>query len=350
MPGRVSLRPLDFRSDTVTQPTDAMRHAMATAEVGDDVYGEDPTVIRLEREAARILGMEAAILMPTGTMANQAAVWVHTGRGGAVVCEEHCHLSLYEGGASALLSNATLKTVAGRNGVFAPEDMARHFLPRDPHFSEVRLVATENTHNYSGGRTWSVAQTRAVVEAAHARGVPVHVDGARIFNAAVAQGVAADRLVAGADSVMVSLSKGLSAPLGSVLCGTREFVAEARFARKVLGGGMRQAGHIAAAGLVALRDGIPRLGEDHRNALRLAQGLAGLPGIRVDLASVETNMVMADIAGTGASSAQFLERMKQVGVLGNVRDAGPTIRFVTHRNVSAADCDEAVARLAAMLR
>jgi threonine aldolase len=338
-------RPLDFRSDTVTQPTEAMRRAMAEAEVGDDVYGEDPTVRRLEQEAARLLGMEAAILMPTGTMANQAAVWVHTGRGGAVVCEETCHLSLYEGGAAALLSNATLKTVAGRNGVFGPADIARHFLPRDPHFSQVRLVAIENTHNWSGGRTWGVDETRAVVEAAHGRGVPVHVDGARIFNAATALGVGADRLCAGADSAMFSLSKGLSAPVGSLLCGSRAFVEEARFARKVLGGGMRQAGHIAAAGLVALRDGIPRLAEDHRNARRLAEGLAQVPGLRVDLGAVETNMVMADVSGTGMGSAQYLEAMRRVGVLGNVRDAGPMVRFVTHRNLSADDCGEAVERL-----
>ncbi|MEA3189518.1 MAG: threonine aldolase [Thermoplasmata archaeon] len=343
-------RPLDFRSDTITQPTDAMRKAMAAAEVGDDVYGEDPTVKKLEAKAAKLVGMEAALFVPTGTMGNQVAVWVHSQRQGAIVCEENSHISLYEGGAASLLSNVAVKTVRGERGTFAPEDIERFFLPRDPHFSQVRLVAVENTHNYSGGRTWTSKQTKAIADAAHAHGAKLHVDGARVFNAAAASNTTAAALCKGADSVMFCLSKGLSAPVGSLVCGNKAFIDEARFVRKVLGGGMRQAGHLAAAGLVALDTGIERLQEDHANARLLAEGLAGLPGLKVDLDAVETNMVMADVSATGMGSAAFMAAAKKLGVLGNFRDAGPTVRFVTHRDVTRADCEEAVARLGKMLR
>ncbi|HUR62138.1 MAG TPA: GntG family PLP-dependent aldolase [Candidatus Thermoplasmatota archaeon] len=340
-------RVLDLRSDTVTQPTDAMRHAMAMAEVGDDVYGEDPTVQRLQEKAARLVGMEAALFVPTGTMGNQIAVWVHA-RSSALVCEENCHLSLYEGGAAALLSNVSLKTVAATQGTFTAQDMQRFFLPRDPHFSQVKAVAIENTHNFSGGRTWSAAQTKAIADLAHAKGASLHVDGARIFNAAIARKTTAASLCKPADSVMFCLSKGLSAPVGSLVCGSKEFIGQARFVRKTLGGGMRQAGHIAAAGLVALDTGIDRLAEDHRNAKLLAKGLADLPGIRVDPKSVETNMVMADVSGTGMDAADFIAACKKEGVLIGARGADPVVRFVTHRNVSEADCKEAVERLTTM--
>lgn len=339
---------LDFRSDTVTQPTDAMRKAMAEAQVGDDVYNEDPTVHKLQDRAAKLLGFEWAIFVPTGTMANQIAVWVHSQRSGSLVCEENCHIALYEGGAASLLSNIHLRTVPGRNGVFGPADITRHFLPKDPHFAQVKLVAVENTHNYSGGRTWTATQTKAVAELAHERGATLHVDAARIFNAAIARKTTPAKLTsaAGADTAMFCLSKGLSAPVGSLLCGDTDTIAKARFVRKVLGGGMRQAGHLAAAGLVALDTCVDRLAEDHANAKTLAKGLAALPGIEVDLGSVETNMVMADVSGTGMSSADYIAAARKLGVLGNFRDAGPTVRFVTHRNLSAADCREAVERLA----
>jgi threonine aldolase len=336
---------LDFRSDTVTQPTDAMRHAMAMAQVGDDVYDEDPTVHKLQAKAAKLVGMEAALLVPTGTMGNQVAVWVHA-RSGAIVCEENCHLSLYEGGAAALLSNVSLKTVAGPLGTFAPKDIERFFLPRDPHFSQVKAVAIENTHNYSGGRTWSAAQTKAIADTAHAKDAKLHIDGARIFNAAIARKTTAAALCKPADSVMFCLSKGLSAPIGSLVCGSQEFVDQARFVRKTLGGGMRQAGHIAAAGLVALDTCIDRLADDHRNAKLLAKGLAELPGIKVDPASVETNMVMADISATGLDAPKFIATCKEQGILIGARSAEPVVRFVTHRNVSTADCKEALERVA----
>jgi threonine aldolase len=340
---------LDFRSDTLTQPTDAMRKAMAEAEVGDDVYDEDPTVHRLQEQAAKLVGAQAALFVPTGTMGNQVALWVHSGRGGAVVCEETCHISLYEGGAAALLSNVSLKTVASRDGTFAPADIQRFFLPRDPHFSEVKAVAVENTHNFSGGRTWSAAQTKAVAEAAHERGARLHVDGARIFNAAIARKTTAAALCKGADSVMFCLSKGLSAPVGSLVCGSADFVAKARFVRKTLGGGMRQAGHLAAAGLVALDTCIERLADDHANAKLLAKGLADLPGIRVEPKAVETNMVMADISGTRLDTATFIARCRAADVRLGARGADPVVRFVTHRNVTAADCRLALERVAGIL-
>ena len=344
-----TLKVLDFRSDTLTQPTDAMRTAMAEAEVGDDVYGEDPTVKRLEERAARLLGKEAALFVPTGTMGNQLAVWVHTGRRGQMVCEENCHIALYEGGGPALLSNVLLRTVRSDSGVFTPEDMARFFGPDDPHFAPTRLVSIENTHNYSGGLCWTARQAKAVADATHERGAKLHLDGARLFNAAIAQGTTAASLAKGADSVMVCVSKGLSAPVGSLLAGDAAFIHEAHAARKILGGGMRQAGHLAAAGLVALDTMVDRLADDHANAKALAKGLARLPGLQVDAARTQTNMALADVSGTGLSSARFVELAKEVGVLCLGRDAGPMVRFVTHRHVAAADVKDAVARLAVAL-
>ncbi len=336
---------LDFRSDTVTQPTPEMRRAMADAEVGDDVYGEDPTVNRLEAVAAKRVGMEAALFVPTGTMGNEIAVWVHSGRRGQAVVEENCHLALYEGGGPALLANVMLRTVAGRKGVFGPQDIVRHFHPKDPHFAETRLVAIENTHNHSGGSVWTAAETKALGEEAQAREAKFHIDGARIFNSAVAQKTTAARLCFGADSVMFCLSKGLSAPVGSLVCGSKEFVAEARTARKVLGGGMRQAGHLAAAGLVALETMVDRLADDHANARALAKGLAGIPGLAVD--PPVTNMVLADVSGTGLDGPGFVAAAQKAGVLCLPRDSGRHVRFVTHRNVTAGDVGEAVERLSA---
>ena len=328
-----------------------MRKAMADAEVGDDVYGEDPTVNRLQEKAAKMVGAEAALFVPTGTMGNQAAIWVHSGRNGALVCEDNCHIALYEGGAAALLSNVLLRTVQSKDGTFTPAGMERHFPPaHDAHFATVKVVSIENTHNYSGGRTWSVAQTRAVREATQAHGAKLHIDGARIFNAAIAQRVSAARLCEGADSVMFCLSKGLAAPVGSLLCGSSEFVAQAHTARKILGGGMRQAGHLAAAGIVALDTMVDRLADDHANAKLLAKGLSDIPGVSVDVTTVETNMVMADVAGTGMTSAEFIGEAKRLGVLCLNRDAGPTVRFVTHCDVSRDDVKEAVQRLQGMGR
>lgn len=340
---------LDFRSDTLTQPTDAMRRAMAEATVGDDVYGEDPTVKLLEERAAKMLGKEAGLFVPTGTMGNQLAVWVHSGRRGQMVCEENCHIALYEGGGAALLSNVLLRTVHSADGTFTPDDMARFFGPDDPHFAPTRLVAIENTHNYSGGLVWNTKQTKAIADATHERGAALHLDGARLFNAAHATGASAKALAAGADSVMFCVSKGLSAPVGSLLVGDAAFIHEAHAARKILGGGMRQAGHLAAAGLVALDKMVDRLADDHANAKALAKGLAGLPGLQVDLKRTQTNMVLADVGATGHSSAEFIAAAKQAGILCLGRDAGPMVRFVTHRHITRDDIQDAVGRIAVLL-
>lgn len=343
------MRLLDFRSDTVTRPTPAMREAMAAAEVGDDVMGEDPTVNELEAVVAARLGFEAALFVPSGTMANQIALWVHTGRQGQVVAETNSHVALYEGGAAALLSGTTVRTVRGTNGVFGPEQVQPHLYPDDPHFAATRAVTVENTHNWSGGRCWTESQTHAVVEHVHEHGVAVHVDGARIFNAAAALDTTADRLLAGADSMMTCLSKGLGAPVGSVLCGSADFIHQGRRVRKALGGGMRQAGILAAAGLWALEHGVGRLGEDHALAAHLARGIDALPGLSVDLDAVETNMVMVDTSGLGMTGPAFCEAAKRVGLGILPRDNGPTARFVTHLDVTRADADEALERLERLL-
>lgn len=336
-------RRIDFRSDTVTQPTDAMRMAMAEAEVGDDLYGEDPTVQRLQEAAARAVGMEAALFVPSGTMGNQVAVWVNTQRQGAVLTDRYSHVAYYEADGASRLSGVGVKVMDPPSGDFGAAELAPFFLPRDPHFSPIRMVAAEDTHQYFGGRPWPLPRLKEAREAAQERGARFHIDGARVFNAAVAQGTTADRLCRGADSVMFCLSKGLSAPVGSLVCGSAEFVAEAHFARKLLGGGMRQSGHLAAAGLVALRTGIDRLADDHANAKRLAKGLADLPGCAVAY-PVATNMVMLQVAKPLGVNG-FIAKAREAGVLCGARVDDDVVRFVTHRNVSRADVDAALERL-----
>ncbi len=334
-------RIIDLRSDTVTRPTDEMRRAMAEAEVGDDVYGEDPTVNRLERLAAEIIGKEAALFFPTGTMANQAAVMTHTRRGDEVLLEAESHIYFYEVGAIAVLSGVIPRLIQGRNGIITPEAFVSVLRTPNIHFPRTRLLCIENTHNRAGGTVMSVEETRALACQAKALGLSIHLDGARIFNAAAALSVDAKELAAPADSVMFCLSKGLSAPAGSMLAGSREFIAEARKNRKILGGGMRQAGVLAAAGIVALTRMRDRLVEDHQTARLLAQKLAGIPGIQCDPDAVKTNMVMADTLG---SAQELVEAMKSVGVLANA--VGPRrIRFVTHREVDASDVKDAASRI-----
>lgn len=342
------MRLLDFRSDTVTRPTPEMRDAMRAADVGDDVMGEDPTVRVLEQTMAERLGMEAGLFVPSGTMGNQIAVWLHTGRHGQVVCESRCHIALYEGGAAALLSGASLRTVEGDAGVFTPAQVRQWVYPDDPHFAPTRMISIENTHNWSGGRIWPTKSYDAVVEAAQDAGAKVHVDGARIFNAAVASGESPARLVRGADSVMVCMSKGLGAPVGSLLCGTKRLIHDARRVRKALGGGMRQAGIIAAGGLYALEHNVDRLADDHALAQRLAKALdtIGFPLA----APVETNMVLADVSATGMSGPEFCDAAAKVGIGCLPRDTGPTARFVTHLDVGDDDVDEASRRLAALVK
>ncbi|MBI2078135.1 MAG: low specificity L-threonine aldolase, partial [Euryarchaeota archaeon] len=328
-----------LRSDTFTQPIDEMREAMGKAAVGDDVYGEDPTVNELQAKAAERVGKEAALFMPSGTMVNQAALWVHSGRQGALACEAGAHVYYYEGGAASLLSNLLVYPIEGRRGVFSPSQL-ESIVPADPiHYAPIRVVAIENTHTRAGGTCWTPAQTKSIAEYCRERKIPVHLDGARVFNASVAQSVPVRALTDPADSVGFCLSKGLSAPVGSLLCGGRAFIDEARRVRKILGGGMRQAGVLAAAGLVALDKMVDRLREDHENARRLGAGLAKIEGLRVDLDAVQTNIVNFDIAGTGQSVPGFLAELARRGVKAMERDVGPVVRMVTHRHIAKSDVE-----------
>lgn len=336
---------LDFRSDTVTKPTPEMRRAMYEAEVGDDVYREDPTVNRLEARAAEILGKEAALFVPTGTMGNQVAVLTHTRRGEEVIVEAESHVFMYEVGGIAALAACQVRTVPGVRGAMDPAAVEAAIRADNVHFPRTGLVCVENTHNRSGGCVLPPENVAAVAEVAHRHGIPVHMDGARIFNAAVALGRPAAELVAPVDSVMFCLSKGLAAPVGSLLVGSRDFIAEARRYRKLLGGGMRQAGVLAAAGLVALEMMVDRLAEDHANARRLAEGIAAIPGLKVDMETVQTNMVMVDIADGRWTAAALVQALKQEGVLCN--DTGPRrIRMVTHKDITAADVELALDAIA----
>ncbi len=336
---------IDLRSDTVTLPTDEMRRAMAEAAVGDDVYGEDPTVNALEARAAALMGTEAALFTASGTMSNLLAVLTHTRPGDEVILGAGSHIFLNEVGGAAALGGVMVHTVPdGPDGAMALEDIKAAIRPENIHFPRTTLLCLENTHNRCGGVVLSPQYTAAAVELAHRYGLAVHIDGARVFNAAVALGVPARELVKGADSVSFCLSKGLSAPVGSLLCGSGDFVRRARRWRKMVGGGMRQAGIIAAAGIVALDTMLERLTDDHENARRLAEGLAGVPGIVVR-GSPPTNIVLfeSELPVPGAGLRQAMEaRGVRVGFLG-----GRDFRAVTHRMISAADVDLAVRRIAA---
>lgn len=334
---------VDLRSDTVTQPTPAMRQAMAAAPVGDDVYGDDPTVNRLQAMAAERLGKEAALFVPSGTMGNLAAVLAHCGRGDEVILGDKAHTFLFEaGGISALGGVHSCQIPNQPDGTLALEDIRAAMRGDDPHYPITRLVTLENTQNRCGGAVLSVEYTRAVSELAHSRGISLHLDGARLFNAAAALGCEARDLVAPVDSVTFCLSKGLCAPVGSVLCGSKEFIRRAHRMRKQLGGGMRQAGILAAAGIVALETMTERLVEDHRRAARLAQELARIPGVEPDPAIPQTNMVFLNLKfASEISTRQIVERLAEQGVL--VGAAGTRrFRLVTHYWIDEAAVDRAV--------
>jgi threonine aldolase len=328
---------IDLRSDTVTKPTPAMRRVMAEAEVGDDVYGEDPTVNRLQEKAAEITGTEAALFVPSGTMGNQVAIAVHTRPGQEVIVEATSHIYNVEMATMARFSGVQPRVVFGERGVFSAEQVRQAIRPRLYYLAQTGLVCLENTHNAAGGRIWPLSGAREILEVAHAHGIPVHLDAARIFNASVATGIPVSELVRGFDSVMFCLSKGLGCPVGSLLCGSREFIEEARRVRKALGGGMRQAGILAAAGLYALEHHVERLAEDHENARILAQGLSEIPCLSVT--PPETNIVMVEIL-RGPTAAELAERLKRRGVLVAPAGAGTEarkLRLVTHLDVSRED-------------
>jgi len=321
--------PVDLRSDTVTRPTAAMRLAIANAEVGDDVYGEDPTVKKLEETVAEIVGTETALFVPTGTMANQIALRAQTKPGDEVIIGEGAHCWRHESGALAALAGAQTQVI-GQNGMFTAAEVRAAFKPDDPYQSPTRVVAVENTHNMAGGTCWDRAQLAEVVHTAHQLGMATHLDGARIWNAAVATGVTEKELAVGFDSVSVCLSKGLGAPAGSCVAGSRALIKACHRFRKMYGGGMRQSGMLAAAGLFALEHHRGRLGEDHANAKAMAEALAGSPGIRIDLTRVQTNIVMIEFERGTAKAV--VELAREEGIL--LGSAGPQrVRAVTHLDV-----------------
>lgn len=339
---------IDLRSDTVTRPTAAMREAMFAAEVGDDVYGEDPTVNRLESEAAAMFGREAALFVPTGTMGNQIAIRLHTQHGQEIVCEARAHVLDWEMAMAAAFSGCQLRPVAGERGVLSWDRIRQAVGPKIYYRAQTGLVCLENTHNMAGGTVTPVATMREICEGAYEAGLPVHLDGARIFNASVALGVGVAELTEGCDTVMFCLSKGLGAPAGSMLVGSREAMERARNFRKALGGGMRQVGVLAAAGLVALHEMTARLGDDHANARLLAEAVAREPNTEIDLAAVQTNIVIFDLRGDGDAAA-FCAGLKTRGVLASA--IGPrSIRFVTHFDVDREACKSAAGIVAELLR
>ncbi len=331
---------IDLSSDTATRPSMGMRACMAQAEVGDDQRREDPTVNALQERVAVLLGKEAALYLPSATMANEIAVKTHTQPGDEVILERMAHLVTSETGGPAMLSGVMLHMVTGVRGVFTEQQVVDGIRQDDPHRPRTRLVCVEQTHNSGGGTVWPLARLRAVAQTAHSHGLRTHMDGARVMNAVVASGVEAVEQARGYDSVTFCLTKGLGCPVGALLAGSREFVEEARRYKHLFGGAMRQAGIIAAAGLYALDHNVARLAEDHTNAKLLASGLAEIPGIEVE--QVETNLVFFDVAGTGLTAAEVVARLGAHGVRmgANTRTR---IRAVTHLDVTQADVERAVA-------
>ncbi len=337
------MQPIDLRSDTVTRPTPAMRAAMASAEVGDDVYGEDPTINRLQAIAAEMTGKEAALFVPSGTMGNLAAILAHCNRGDEVIMGARAHTFLYEGGGISSLGGVHSRQIMEQpDGSLALDDLAAAIRPDDDHQPITRLIEIENTHNRCGGTYQSPEYIQRLAEFAHARGLLVHMDGARVFNAAVAQGVDVKALTGPVDSVTFCLSKGLCAPVGSVLCGSAEFIRRVRRIRKHLGGGMRQAGVLAAAGIVALETMVERLAEDHARARALADGLRAIPGVILDPGTPATNMVFLTLADDVPMNAdQTAEKLAALGVLVGVTGAR-RFRLVLHYWVDDAGVQQTV--------
>ncbi|RMF74841.1 MAG: low-specificity L-threonine aldolase [Acidobacteria bacterium] len=338
--------PIDLRSDTVTRPTPAMREAMARAPVGDDVYDEDPSIRELEELAAGMTGKQAGLFVPSGCMANLIAQLVHVRRGDEVICGEDSHCIRWETGAGAAFAGAQYAVIPG-NGHYTAAEAEPKIKRADFHTPGTALLWVENTHNMGGGRIQPPEEIDALRALADRHGLPMHLDGARVFNAAVALGVPVETLCRPFESMSFCLSKGLGAPVGSVLTGTHEFRRAAHRFRKMLGGGMRQAGIIAAAGTFALRHHVDRLAEDHANARALAERLAAIDGIEVDLDAVQTNIVMARI--TGADARELVARCRELGVLFSSLSAG-AVRLVTHLDVTANDCLRAADVIAEAMR
>lgn len=336
------MRIVDLRSDTITQPTANMRRAMAEAPVGDDVFREDPTINRLEELSAERLGKEAALFVASGTMGNLVSQLTHCGRGDEIILGDESHIFFNEQGGSAALGGIHHRTIPNQpDGSLKLNDIETAIRPDNIHFPRTRLIALENTHNRCNGGFLDAGYMRAVGDIARRHGLKIHVDGARIFNAAVAQEVAASTLAADADSVQFCLSKGLAAPVGSLVCGKTDFIAEARRVRKVIGGGMRQAGILAAAGIVALDEMVDRLADDHANARKLAEGLSAIDGLLVDLEHIKSNIVFFTITRADLTPQELTGRLKAEGVLVGPK-APDQIRAVTHYQVSSDDIDFAL--------
>ncbi|MGA2195767.1 MAG: GntG family PLP-dependent aldolase [Bryobacteraceae bacterium] len=337
------MKTIDLRSDTVTRPTPEMRRAMMEAEVGDDVYGEDPTVNRLEEQAADVTGKQAALFVPTGTMGNTIAVKLLTEHGQEVICDSRAHMLDYEMSMVAWFSGCVIRAIPTSDGILSWEEVKRLIKPVNPYTAPTGLVEIENTHNMWGGTVYPMETIYEICDGAHERGLKVHMDGARIFNAAEATGMPVREICAPADTVMFCLSKGLGAPAGSILAGPKHLIAKGRLYRKRLGGGMRQVGVLAAACLVALEDSPKKLAADHANARFLAEGLARIPGI--EPRAVSTNIVVFDVAGTGVPPAALSVQLKRRGILMNaINDR--QVRAVTHYDATREDCAQALGAVA----
>lgn len=334
---------IDFRSDTITEPTEEMRKAMYNAEVGDDVYGEDPTINKLEEIAAEKVGKEAALFVPTGTMGNQVALLCHTQRGQEIILDDWAHIFRFEVGGLGFLSGLQARTIESERGVMDPEMVKRAIVDDDNiHHAKTGLICLENTHNMAGGVVVPLENMKEIYNIAKDKNLPVHLDGARVFNASVYLQCDVKEITQYTDSVMFCLSKGLCAPVGSILAGDKEFIKKARKFRKMLGGGMRQAGVLAAAGIIALENMVDRLQEDHHNIQLLAEGLGNIDGIEIDKETIHTNILMINIKNTKYDSQQLVNMMNEKGVLTNpITDE--IIRFVTHRYISQEDIESTIA-------
>lgn len=340
---------IDLSSDTSTRPSAGMRQAMAEAEVGDEQLQEDPTVNALQDLVAELTGKEAALFMPSGTMCNLVAVTVHIKPGDSIVLEKGCHINLSEGGAAARFAGGMIRGIIGDRGVFTADDVAAELSSEGTHTVGTGLICVENTHNKGGGKVWPLENLAAIKQLADERGLPVHMDGARLMNAAIASGVTAKEISSHVDTVWIDLSKGLGAPVGAVLAGPSEFIEKARLLKHRYGGAMRQAGIIAAAGLYAFEHNVERLAEDHANARLLEEGFSQIPGITMVAGPVETNMLYFDVSGTGKNAGEIADALIAHGVrvMSSYRD-GSVLRAVTHLDVTREQCEQAVAALRAV--
>ncbi|RQD70579.1 MAG: low-specificity L-threonine aldolase [Tindallia sp. MSAO_Bac2] len=343
------MKTIDLRSDTVTKPTPEMLVAMSSAPLGDDVYGDDPTVNELEKVAAEMMGKEDSLFVPTGTMGNLIAVMAHTTPGQEIILEASSHIYLYEVAGIARLAGVQARTINGNRGEMRPEDIENSIRKEDIHFPETSLICIENTHNMAGGRVIPLENMAEIQELAKAKSIPVHLDGARIFNAAAYLETDVKEIASKVDSLMFCLSKGLCSPVGSMLVGSTDFIEKARKLRKLLGGGMRQAGILAACGLVSLKEQTKQLPKDHENAATLVESLYETGFFDVSIDNTHTNIINARLTAPGWTAPKFVGAMKESGVLANARTE-EVIRFVTHKDVTLEDIEEAVVRMSQILK